>query len=445
VEDADAARVSGFPYLRVNRLLESYAAEPMDSAQFEAWLDLLQTLDESGRRMEIANLPNSERASLQTALPRIASEPLDPLGGMRDCADVLRANDFSSQSGQQVLRSAARVPDDYRTWQRIVGLYPLTSVAFHLGTQRLQRKFQATFDKELSALPVNDRLIRYAPPQMTRELVALFRPDQSGDGPKLPLVQATAALEDLFAQFAPIFEVDTVSDEDRIGALRWSSAETLEVDTAAPTVYHYLSYARFNGLLLPQLNYTIWFPERSQEGAFDLFGGHLDGITWRLTLGDDGNILAADAIHNCGCYHLFFPSQRLRLKPQPATLEETAFVPQTLPIIAPGQSLLVRVAHHTHFIERVLPVEKTADGVPYLLVDYDALRSLPLPDGGARSVFGPDGIVAGTERTERYFYWPMGVPSAGAMRQRGHHATAFVGRRHFDDPYLFEKSFEVLQ
>lgn len=136
----------------------------MDSAEFEAWLDLLQTLDESGRRIEIANLPNSERESLQTALSRIASEPLDPLRGTRDCADVLRAKDFSSQSGQQVLRSAVRVPDAYRTWQRIVGLYPLTSVAFHFGTQRLHRKFQATFDKELSALPANDRLIRYAPP-----------------------------------------------------------------------------------------------------------------------------------------------------------------------------------------------------------------------------------------------------------------------------------------
>ncbi len=31
--------------------------------------------------------------------------------------------------------------------------------------------------------------------------------------------------------------------------------------------------------------------------------------------------------------------------------------------------------------------------------------------------------------------------SAGAMRQWGRHATAFVGRRHFDDANLFEKRF----
>jgi hypothetical protein len=38
----------------------------------------------------------------------------------------------------------------------------------------------------------------------------------------------------------------------------------------------------------------------------------------------------------------------------------------------------------------------------------------------------------------------MGIASAGQMRQWGHHATAFVGRRHFDDPDLFERYFELI-
>ena len=37
----------------------------------------------------------------------------------------------------------------------------------------------------------------------------------------------------------------------------------------------------------------------------------------------------------------------------------------------------------------------------------------------------------------------MGIPSAGAMRQWGRHATAFVGRRHFDEPFLVERYFEI--
>jgi hypothetical protein len=60
---------------------------------------------------------------------------------------------------------------------------------------------------------------------------------------------------------------------------------------------------------------------------------------------------------------------------------------------------------------------------------------------GARSAYGPDGLVAGTERAERFLFWPMGIASAGQMRQWGKHATAFVGRRHFDDADLFEKRF----
>ena len=43
----------------------------------------------------------------------------------------------------------------------------------------------------------------------------------------------------------------------------------------------------------------------------------------------------------------------------------------------------------------------------------------------------------------RFLFWPMGIASAGAMRQWGHHATAFVGRRHFDDPELLEQRFEA--
>ena len=79
----------------------------------------------------------------------------------------------------------------------------------------------------------------------------------------------------------------------------------------------------------------------------------------------------------------------------------------------------------------------------YDLRRYDELRSLPRLDGGRRSVFGPDGLVAGSERGERFLFWPMGIASAGAMRQWGRHATAFVGRRHFDDADLIERRFEL--
>jgi hypothetical protein len=85
-------------------------------------------------------------------------------------------------------------------------------------------------------------------------------------------------------------------------------------------------------------------------------------------------------------------------------------------------------------------------GVPYELRDENDLRVLPWPNEsaprGTRSAYGPDALIAGTERSERFFAWPTGIESVGQMRQWGHHATALVGRRYFDDPDLFDRYFE---
>jgi len=53
--------------------------------------------------------------------------------------------------------------------------------------------------------------------------------------------------------------------------------------------------------------------------------------------------------------------------------------------------------------------------------------------------------MPGTERGERALFWPMGIESPGAMRQWGRHPTAFVGRRHFDEPRLLEQRFHWRQ
>ena len=56
---------------------------------------------------------------------------------------------------------------------------------------------------------------------------------------------------------------------------------------------------------------------------------------------------------------------------------------------------------------------------------------------------GQHEFLAGSERPERRLFWPSGIASAGAMRQWGRQATAFVGRRHFDDADLIEKRFRL--
>jgi hypothetical protein len=104
---------------------------------------------------------------------------------------------------------------------------------------------------------------------------------------------------------------------------------------------------------------------------------------------------------------------------------------------------VVRIATRTHYIERVSVVRGADSLVRYAFQPYDELRSLARLDGRRSSAFGPDGLIAGSERPERFLFWPMGIPSAGAMRQWGRHATAFIGRRHFDDADLIEKRFTL--
>jgi len=192
------------------------------------------------------------------------------------------------------------------------------------------------------------------------------------------------------------------------------------------------------------LNYAIWFPERPLESGWDILGGRLDGVLWRVTLAPDGEPWVYDTIHHCGCYHQFFPTPRAELKPQPETLDEGALVPQRLPRADSDTRITLRLASGTHYLERIV-----LDGAPagpaaeYAFAGDDTLRSLPLNEAERRSVFRPDGIVPGSERGERWLFWPMGVPEPGAQRQWGRHATAFVGRRHFDDPGLLERYFTL--
>jgi hypothetical protein len=255
-------------------------------------------------------------------------------------------------------------------------------------------------------------------------------------------VLSTDERERLFATYAPVFDMETTGDYDRIGRLYWSTSATPDVDFSHPTVYTKLSYSIDHGTVLLQLVYVAWVPERPSDGIFDLYGGKLDGIVWRVTLAPDGGPLLYDSIHPCGCFHMYFPTPRAEPIPAPAGQVEWAFIPATVPAIAEGLRITISAQTRTHYLSNVWP-QRGQTGVEYSFADYDSLRTLPLPGGGTRSIFGPDGLVPGTQRAERYFFWPMGISSAGAMRQWGTHATAFVGRSHFDDANLMAQRFRL--
>ena len=64
------------------------------------------------------------------------------------------------------------------------------------------------------------------------------------------------------------------------------------------------------------------------------------------------------------------------------------------------------------------------DSADTICLADDALRALPLPGSGSHQRLPPDGLIAGSERGERFLFWPMGIASAGAMHASGAvHAT----------------------
>jgi len=434
VRDAQYARLPGFPYLRTDRLLASLRERAAQGAEtFAVLAQRMRALDDDARRHEIDNLPAA-------ALPDTRAEVLHRT---QDCGTQLVAADLQSEKARSDMLAAAQVPDDYSTAMRLFGLYSLTRIPFTSGVRRFEEEQRAVF---AAARAETANRVRYSPPAgrpLSRAVVKSILARGEFD----PLGQprfSESELQALAATYAPSFDISILGDYDRFGALRWRRDQALPVvDATDLVVYTQPGYARYGDKVLLQLVYTLWFPERPASSSFDLLAGRLDGVVWRVTLAPDGEPVMHDSIHPCGCYHWFFPSPRARPRPAPDEREEWAFAPQALPRLQEGERAVVSIASATHFIERVGVAGGPDSLVHYALRSYDELRSLSRIDGSRRSIFDPQGFVAGSERGERFFYWPMGIVSAGAMRQWGRHATAFVGRRHFDDADLLERRFEL--
>ena len=424
VRDGGEARIKGYPYLRTTRFLASFIDKAAKDPEKMQWVAALRQTDLKARHYELMNV----------TWPGDGAQVLKRLD---QCGELLAKADGANDVEYGNLKRAVVVPSDYRTWKRAIGFYALTRIPFASGVRDYQRDTENIFGTAIENLKVEGKLVRYGP-------AADGAHEISAGLPTYPAPARSAReLARLFERNAPIFEVDEAGDFDRIGALAWGPKDRVAADANSPTVYHRAAYTRYQDRVLLQLVYSVWFPARPKTGSFDLLGGHLDGVIWRVTLDEQDRPLVFDSIHQCGCYHQFFPTPRARLKPKPGGLDEYAFVPQKLPSIGAKERVVLRIASRTHYIQRISlvaddsPVERT-----YTFTDDDDLRSLPM-NGKRRGVFRPDGIVPGSERGERFFFWPMGVPNAGAMRQYGRHATAFVGKRHFDDPGLAERYFAM--
>lgn len=405
-----------YPLLRINRFWASFA---QNSTQ--------QTLTPEQRNFWLQQVQRESLINWQLALQQHGLGSAHNLNQVERCHHEWREQVSGS-------RLSIAIPDNYSMLQRVLGLYPITQVGVQLGAAQWRKAAQLQLKKGSDAvmdmawqryhLPTTDS--KFSPASL---LVAA-----SQNPLQIPL-PSHADQQLLFNHFAPQINIQNGGDYDRIGQLTVTGFSTAE-----PTLYTAVSHTRWHGQNLLQLNYVIWFSERPATGWLDILAGDVDSLIWRVTLLPDGQVLAYDSIHSCGCYHLVFPNPEFtkpfdqfqstlardveppvihRLQPFPTQAEPTNIWLQS------GTHYLMDVTI-TPPIENVLPIQAMEQA------NYAGLYPL----------FDAEGLLPNTQRLERWLLWPTGIISPGQMRVMGTQATAFTGKRHFDDATIFEAFFE---
>ena len=440
ISDPGTVKITGFPQLRVNRFLASFSSEVKSDHAYAAWLERMRIIDAKNKVRMLGNLPKSERMQLLTKIPT---------GGNFDqaiakCGKRLNDYTFNHAANKKIILEHAKVPDSYQDWKRVIGGYPIARYLATFAINRLHRELNASFKVSINELPVIGQLIRYSPPSnkplLPDHISSILNSAYDSGNPLGIPILSDLERQELFQHFAPVWEIDTRNDNDKVGMINFDKDSHPKVDISQPTVYTALGYARWHGKVLLQLIYQIWLPAREKTGFFDLYGGPLDSVIWRITLTPEGTPMAFDSIHACGCYYLLFPGQGYRAIP-PMDDAEPVLSPKHVTENRPGSRLLLRLESRTHYLQQVSSVNETFgnSSLFYQYQNLEELRSLSLPTGAKLSVYDEDGLIDASARAERFLLWPFGIISPGAMREWGTHAISFIGKRHFDDPFLLEQ------
>lgn len=423
VRDGAFYRVPGYPYLRTDRLLASFAKEVQSMDEVSGWIRRMRELDQESREYEYRNLGLSTQ---EAAISRI---------DLLECGRTLAGLEIADEPSLRDLRERVQPPSEYSGLARAAGLYPLTAPLLKSHAEDAQRAAIASFNTA-EPLSTEARLWTVkAAEDMT--LIPKHFDDAYPDELGMPGL-VDSAWRALAEKHAPPILINSAAHENQLGTPVWKDGRIV-ADAGTPEVHYHFDFVRFGAQALARINYFIWF----DDAGADVQGG-LDGLIWRVTLDRDTKPLLFESLHASGRDHFWFPAQSLEQRASGGYLSQPPFFPtESLAPSAP----VVRLAAESRRPNALLDNDTLAADIgkkparEYTLQRYEELYMLPRDDGTTRSAFRPDGLMQGATSDGPGWLWISGLQAPGALRQYGHHATSYVGRRVFDDPHLLEQVF----
>ncbi|MCF6286288.1 MAG: hypothetical protein L3K26_14025, partial [Candidatus Hydrogenedentes bacterium] len=217
--------------------------------------------------------------------------------------------------------------------------------------------------------------------------------------------------DDLLSRFAPIFVVEHDEESfNKIGTptatLRENGREKVRVDPSHPSIYtQVVPFATEKGQYT-NLIYRIHF-ERSPASLIPLnvAAGKNMGAMAVITLNNEEKPVWLTTVQSCGCYHAIMPTDYLPEDAYPAGWNKDGFtvygeqMPGVLGLKEKSDSdgrivISIRSESHRCMGVAVRSESDVAADFPVIATpraDMEALKHLPLPDGGETSFYHTKG------------------------------------------------------
>ncbi len=425
--------VQGYPFLRTNRFLSSFQNFSTPD-QYKIWLSHLNRLAIDGIEIEKTGLSRDAISHLQTQFK------IDSIGSdlLQRCGDLLVDKVSKDLSLQRSLVRASQVASSYSLSKRTLGLYPISSLFLKLG---INREHQSMLKKHNQFNAKEQSLFNYQ--YQLDDDVGVPSPGElkwTTDSLGMPLINEQLKTA-LFRHYAPIIRLPNTDEDNQPGEITLTKNNIPGFKSTSAFAYTTLTFGRYRGQVLTQLNYSIWFKRRPAKGVVDILAGEFDALVWRVNLLPSGEVLAYDSIHQCGCWYRVYPGQGFRLEEDKQFFQEPLIAPENLPTLQGNARVVLYLEADTHQLINVdvdAGSSSNLNKMNYSLLSYDLLYKLR---NEKTSIFDDSGILRNSQRPERWLLWTSGIESPGAMRDFGYHAIAFIGQRHFDDAQLLDSIY----